>query len=118
MRPKEGEGDRMRKSLLETVAEHEEGLLAEVSAAEEEGRGIVETAQAQAATTLSEAYHEAESEIAELRRKAGIAREKERLEIEEDAVDKVRAIREESADKRSAVVEEFLGLVLPGGANT
>ena len=105
----------MNQSLLETVADHEEGLLANLNAVEREGHEIVEAAQAEATLLLGEAAQELETELAELRRKAADTREQESRNIEQAAADKVRTIQSNLASSRDAVIEEIVALVLPAG---
>lgn len=102
-------------SLLQRVAEHEIGLLTKVKATEQDGREVVEAAQSEAAALLAQAHQSLEKELAVLRRKAAKEREGERQRIETATAAKVRAIRENSVNKRAALVEEILGLLLPGG---
>ncbi len=102
-------------SLLQQVAEHETGLLAEVKTAERDGRAIVEAAQSEAATLLAEAHQSLERELADLRRVAADEREGERRNIETATASQVRTVRENSVNKRAALVEEILGLLLPTG---
>jgi vacuolar-type H+-ATPase subunit H len=105
----------MNQSLLETVADHEQGLLADLGGAEEESRAIVEAAQAEATRLLGEAHQELEAELAELRRKAADERAQESQVIEQAADEKVRTIHAKLAASRGAVIEEIVGRVLPAG---
>ena len=102
-------------SLLQRVAEHETALLTEVKATERDGREIVESAQSEAAALLAEAHQNLEKELADLRRKAAEEREEERQKIESATASQVRTVRENSVNKRAALVEEILSLLLPAG---
>ena len=105
----------MNQSLLETVADHEQGLLAGLNAVEQEGREIVEAAQAQAAFLLGETHQQLETELAELRRNAAEDRAQECQAIEEAAAEKVRTIHANLAASRDAVIDEIVARVLPAG---
>lgn len=102
------------ETLLETVAQHETTLMAELEQAREEARQIVEAAHAESATTLQEASAALEADLAEKRRDAARAREAERASIEDATAKKVEQIREESAGIKEEVRKELIARVLPG----
>ena len=105
----------MNQSLLETVADHEEGLLADLGGGEEQGRAVVEAAQAEATRFLADAHQQLETELAELRRNAAEVRAQESQAIEQAAAEKVRTIHAKLAASRGAVIEEIVAQVLPAG---
>lgn len=100
-------------SLLETVAQHEQGLMRELSSAEEEARRVIEAAQAAATATTQEALARLDAEIMELRRQAAAERDAACRAVEDGAAARVAAIRAESEGRVEAVAEEILQMVLP-----
>jgi len=103
----------METSLLETVAAHEQKLLAEVDTTEAEGRALVESAHAEAASLLAQAHRSLDRDVAGLRRQAAAQRDEDSRRIEESAAQEVRAIHAALADRRAAVESEILGFLLP-----
>ena len=104
----------MKSSLLETIATHEESLQATVDSVEAEAAAALETAKAEATALLVQAHQDLEEELAGLRSNGAQAREDERIAIETAATTKVETMRENSVTKRSALVKEILGIILPG----
>lgn len=100
-------------SLLETVAQHEQGLVQELTLAEDEARRVTEAAQQAAVATTQEALARLDGEILERRRKAAADRDAACQAVEQEALARVSAIRAESAGRLGAVEDEILHLVLP-----
>ena len=102
------------ESLLETVAEHEKALMADLERAREEARTIIESAHGEGAAVLQEASAALESDLLAMRRDAAQKREAERAAIEQATAEKVEQIRAESASRTQSVRDELIGLILPG----
>lgn len=100
-------------SLLESVAQHEKSLMADLDRAREEARQVVEAAHAASASTLQEANSKLEADVAALRRDAAVAREEIRTSIQKATAEKVQAIRTESASRTPQVRAELIARVLP-----
>ncbi len=100
-------------SLLETVAQHEKSLMADLESAREEARQIIDAAHLEGATTLQETNTKLEADIAVLRRDAAQAREEVRVTIQKATTEKVEAIRSESAGRTPQVRAELLARILP-----
>lgn len=100
-------------SLLESVAQHEKALMADLDRAREEARQIIETAHIESASTLQETNTKLEADIAALRRDAAVAREEIRVAIQKATADKVQSIRSESAGRTPQVRAELLARILP-----
>ncbi len=100
-------------SLLETVAEHESALLAQLEATEHQGRAQIEVAQGEAAAFLTDDYSQLEREVAELRRRAAEDREVDVLAVRRACDEKVAGIRAGAAQKLDQVFSEVVRRVLP-----
>lgn len=102
------------ESLLETVAEHESALMADLERAREEARQMVEAAHAESAATFQEAGAALDTDLAGMRRKAAQAREEERAAIEAATARDVERIRNESAGRTQEIRQELIARILPG----
>ena len=102
------------ESLLETIAQHEKALVADLERAREESRQVIEAAHAEGAAILQEAAAKLDVELAAMRRDAARAREEERVAIERATAEKVEQIRSESAGKTPQVRKELIARILPG----
>lgn len=100
-------------SLLETVAQHEKSLMADLDRARDEARQIIDTAHAESAALLQEAGARLESDIATLRREAAAERESVRASIQKATAEKVETIRRESASRTAEVRQELLARIIP-----
>jgi len=100
-------------SLLESVAQHEKSLMADLDRAREEARQIIEAAHAASASALLEANTKLEADVAALRRDAAMAREELRASIQKATIEKVQSIRSESASRTPEVRAELLARILP-----
>lgn len=100
-------------SLLESVAQHEKSLMADLDRAREEARQIVEAAHVESASVQQETNNKLEAEIAILRKDAAKAREEVRVAIQTAAAEKVQSIRNESASRTDKVRAELLSRILP-----
>jgi vacuolar-type H+-ATPase subunit H len=100
-------------SLLESVAQHEKALMAELELARNEARQIIEAAHIESAATLQETNTKLEADIATLRRDAAVAREEVRQAIQKATAEKIQSIRNESAGRTAQVRAELLARILP-----
>lgn len=100
-------------SLLESVAQHEKSLMADLDRARDEARQIIDTAHLDSATALQESNVKLEADIAVLRRDAAQAREEVKVTIQKATAEKVQAIRSESAGRTPQVRAELLARILP-----
>lgn len=100
-------------SLLESVAQHEKSLMADLDRAREEARQIIDAAHAESASALLESNVKLEAEIAVLRRDAAVTREEARIAIQTATAEKVQAIRSESSSRTPQVRAELLKRILP-----
>lgn len=100
-------------SLLESVAQHEKSLMADLDRARDEARQIVDAAHAEVASSLQDFNTKLESDIAVLRRDAAKAREEVRTSIQKATAEKVASIRSESASRTPQVRAELLARILP-----
>lgn len=100
-------------SLLESVAQHEKALMADLDRARDEARQIIEAAHIESASALQETNTKLEADIAALRRDAAVAREEIRLAIQKSTAEKVQSIRSESAGRTPQVRAELLARILP-----
>lgn len=101
------------ESMLETIAQHESALMADLEGARVEVRQIVEAAHAASATTLQESNVRLDEDVSKLRRDAAQARETERARIQGETAARVEQIRKDSADKTSAVRDELVARIIP-----
>ena len=102
------------ESLLETVAQHETALMAELETAREEARQIVEAAHAESAALLQQTSATLDAEVGDLRRNAAQSREEERTAIERASAEEVERIRSESAGRTGDVRKDLVARILPG----
>ena len=100
-------------SLLESVAQHEKSLTADLDRTREEARQIVEVAHADSASVLQDTNTKLEADIATLRREAAQEREQVRSAIQKATEESVQSIRSESADRTADVRSELLARILP-----
>jgi vacuolar-type H+-ATPase subunit E/Vma4 len=100
-------------SILETVARHEQALVAQREAAEREAEAIIADARAQASRMREERRRQLESDIAELRRKAEAAREEWREAQRQAAQDELERRRVEAQRRAPQVIQEVMAMVLP-----
>ena len=100
-------------SLLESVAQHEKSLMADLDRTREEARQIVEVAHADSASVLQDTNTKLEADIATLRREAAQEREQVRSAIQKATEESVQSIRSESADRTADVRSELLARILP-----
>jgi len=100
-------------SLLETVADHEKDLMAQVARGEQEAAKVIEEAQTAAFAALQEMQHELDAEMGEKRRAAAEAREKERAAIEAETIAKIERIRRNISTKTDSVKNEIVSFLLP-----
>ena len=100
-------------SLLESVAQHEKALMADLDRAREEARQIIEAAHLESASALQETNTKLEADIATLRRDAAVTREEIRLAIQKATAEKVQSIRSESASRTPQVRAELIARILP-----
>src|SRR5688572_7273231 len=100
-------------SLLESVAQHEKALMADLDRARDEARQIIEASHAESASALQEANTKLEADVAALRRDAAAAREEIRTAIQTATAEKVQHIRSESASRTPQVRAELLARILP-----
>lgn len=102
-------------SLLESVAEHEQGLLSQIESADAQAHKIVEEAHHDAALAVADATQKLETMIAQKRREAVEARARAEADIAAASDKRVADIRALAADKLDRVREELFRRVLPGG---
>lgn len=100
-------------SLLESVAQHEKALMADLDRARDEARQIIEAAHIESASALQETNTTLEADIATLRRDAAVAREEIRVAIQKATADKVQSIRSESSGRTPQVRAELVARILP-----
>lgn len=100
-------------SLLETVADHEQGLMRDIASAEDESRRQLEQAQTQATALAQESFAKLDTEIADRRRASAAERESTRQTIERTTAEQVATIRQQTADRLDEVRERILQMVLP-----
>jgi len=102
------------ESMLETIAQHESALMADLEKARDEARRIVEAAHAAGATALLETNSRLDADVAALRREAIQKREAERSRIQQETAARVEIIRAETAGKTAAVRDDLLARIIPG----
>lgn len=100
-------------SLLEIVAAHEAGLMAQVSAGEDSGRELLDTAHAEATSFLTEDYAHLEREVAEIRRNAAEQREADTTSIRAACDARVSEIRSKAGARLDEVFREVVDRVVP-----
>ena len=103
-------------SLLETVARHEQQLMAQVAAAHEEARALIEQAHADAASGAQQDLSQLDMFAAGQRREATETRERERADIERKMEETVATIRTRAAGGLDDAVKKVVQLVLPARA--
>lgn len=102
-------------TLLETVAEHEKGLVSKIETADVQAHKTIEDAHHEASSIVAEAAHQLDATIAQKRRAAADERQRAEEEIGANCQRRVAEIRGMAADKLDAVREELLSRILPGG---
>jgi hypothetical protein len=105
-------------SLLETVARHEQTLIAEIAAAHDEARRIIEQAHADAASAAQQDASQLDMFVAGQRREAADTREQASIEIERKMQETVASIRARAAGGLDDAVKKVVQLVLPAQAGS
>lgn len=101
-------------TLLETVAAHESGLMAQVEETKQANRKAIEEAQANAISTLQQLQNKLDQELTDKRHQASFARDNEQQQIESDTERKVKEIRDAAAPKLDAIRDQIVATLLPG----
>jgi vacuolar-type H+-ATPase subunit H len=108
--------EKTSNSILGQVAQHEQQLLAQIEASEEESQRIIDEARAEARKHLQTSEAELIEEVAKLRRQAEDAR-LQAFQATVDAAEKrLESLRVETARRVPELADRALGLFLPGGA--
>jgi vacuolar-type H+-ATPase subunit H len=102
-------------SVLERVAEHERALLGQRDDAKREAGDLVAAARLEARRILEEAERDLETEVTELRREAEAIWSTEQAALRQETEQKMAQTRAEAATKAPAVTSEIVSLILPAG---
>jgi vacuolar-type H+-ATPase subunit H len=108
--------ERAHESILSTVARHEAELIAQLDAARQDAKGIVESARAEARRLIQDADAKLAEEAAAIRLQRQEARQRTFDETVRAAEERLAGVREEARRRAPAVTERVLELFMPRGA--
>lgn len=108
--------EQTHESILPSIARHEAELIAQLDAARQDAKGIVESARAEARRLLQEAETSLAEEVAAIRFERQEARQRAFDKTVRDAEERLAGVREEARRRAPAVAERVLELFMPCGA--
>lgn len=105
------------KSIVSSVASHEQELLAKLETSTEEAREIVDQARANARTSQQDAESKLNDDMAAIRRQKDAAREAKLQATVSATEERLADVRTNAASQVDATAQEVLSLFLPKGGN-
>ncbi|MFP6582597.1 MAG: V-type ATPase subunit subunit G family protein [Candidatus Hydrogenedentota bacterium] len=105
------------KSIVASVASHEQELLAKLEASTEEAREIVDQARANARTSQQNSESKLNDDMAEIRCEKDEVREAQLQATVSAAEERLADVRTNAASQVDAIAQEVLSLFIPKGGN-
>lgn len=102
-----------QNSALSAIAQHERGLLAKRDQTEREAERIVAEARTDARRIIDREGERLANDAAAIRREGDAARERERLEQQRQAEERLAQLRADAQTRAPAVVGAVVSLVVP-----
>jgi Vacuolar (H+)-ATPase G subunit len=100
-------------SLIAAVAEHEQALLERLAQAEQDAKGILDRARAQAEALGTEESERLAKDVREIRHAAAAAHARAESEVRSATAQELALIRERTKARSGEVVEAIVRMVLP-----
>jgi F0F1-type ATP synthase membrane subunit b/b' len=105
-------------TLLETLAQHELGVLEKIAQSEREAAALVDGARAEVIALQDKAAQKLEDECAAMRAAAAAERESERQAVMQRTHEQLEKNRAEVSPRIAGLVDEVVALILPSGRGT